>query len=287
MKIVILYFSGTGNTHWAAREMARTLNEKVWEARAVSIEGIEDAELDGLIGEADVLGLGYPIYGSDTPEPIKELITKLPNGDSMPAMVFCTQWQFSGDGAMVAGRELRKKGYDIRWTLHLKMPNNVCVTAMPIPFSADFDRHIHKLNRARKRIGRLVDRMVHDRPLRWAFCRPMGAVQRVPYRLLYDWFRDAPSLEDSRCNGCGRCARNCPAGNIKMVDGLARFADKCVLCLRCYDFCPTMAIRVYGKLHRERRGRPYQGPVKGFKPEDLREGQLSQPTSQPPGPPSF
>ena len=270
MKIVILYFSGTGNTHWAARALAASLGDRGWESRAVSIETVGDAELGGLVEEAEVLGLGYPIYGSDMPEPIKDLIGKLPGGRGKRAMVFCNQWEFSGDGAMAAGRELRKKGYDIRWTLHLKMPNNVCVTAMPLPYTADFDRHVPKLNKARKRIDKLVDRMVHDRPLRWPSCRPMGAVQRVPYRLLYDRFRDAPSLEDSRCNGCGRCARNCPAGNITMEEGLARFADKCVLCMRCYDFCPTMAIRVYGKLHNDKRGRPYQGPVKGFKPEDLR-----------------
>lgn len=270
MRIVILYFSGTGNTHWAAHEIAGSLSAQGWNARAVSIEKIGDAELDSLVDEADVLGLGYPIYGSDAPEPVKELLHKLPEAEGKMAMVFCTQWQFSGDGAMVAGRTLHKKGYDIRWTLHLKMPNNICVTAMPLPYTADFDKHVPTLNRAVKKINRLVDHMAQDRSYRWPSCRPIGALQRVPYRLLYDRFRGVPSLEDVRCTGCGRCARNCPAGNIKMEDGLARFADKCVMCLRCYDFCPTLAVKVYGKLHLDKRGKPYQGPVAGFKPEDLR-----------------
>ena len=270
MRIVILYFSGTGNTHWAARKIVRFLSEQGWDACAMSIEKIGDAELDGLVEGTDVLGLGYPIYGSDIPEPSKELIERLPAGNGKPAMVFCTQWQFSGDGAMVAGRELMKKGYDVRWKAHLKMPNNVCITAIPLPYTADFHKHVPKLNRAEKRIGRMIDRMVQGRSYRWPFCRMMGALQRVPYRLLYDQWRDMPSLEDARCTGCGRCARNCPAGNITMEGGLARFADRCVMCLRCYNFCPTVAIKVYGKLHRDRRGRPFQGPVEGFKPEDLR-----------------
>lgn len=270
MRIVILYFSGTGNTHWAAREIAGSLSEQGWDARAVSIEMVRDKELHSIVDEVDILVIGYPIYGSDTPEPIKELIDRLPLGNGKPAMIFCTQWKFSGDGAMVAGRELRQKGYGIRWTLHLKMPNNVCVTAMPLPYTANFDKHAPTLDRARKRIDKLIDRLVHDRSYRWPSCRAMGALQRVPYRLLYDRFRDAPSLEDARCTGCGRCARNCPAGNISMEHGLACFADKCVMCLRCYNFCPTMAIKVYGKLHRDKRGKPYQGPVMGFKPEDMR-----------------
>ena len=270
MRIVILYFSGTGNTHWAANEIARSLADRGWEARALSIETVNEAEVTALVQETDIQGIGYPIYGSDTPEPIKDLIERLPEGSGKSAMVFCTQWQFSGDGAMVAGRELRKKGYDIRWTLHLKMPNNVCVTAMPLPYTAEYDKHIPTLEKARKRIDNLVDHMVNGEKSRWPSCRLMGALQRVPYRLLYDRFRDAPSLEDARCTGCGRCARNCPAGNIKMEHGLARFSDKCVMCMRCYCFCPATAIKVYGKLHNDKRGTPYRGPVAGFKPEDLR-----------------
>jgi ferredoxin/flavodoxin len=271
MRIAILYFSGTGNTYWAAHKIAESLQGQGWDAQAISIETVDDKRLHEITEESEAVGIGYPIYGSDTPEPIKDLIERLPEGNGKQTLVFCTQWQFSGDGAMVAGRELRKKGYRIRWTLHIKMPNNVCVTAMPLPFTADYARLTPKLSRARKRIDKLVEHMVEGASFRWISSRLMGAMQRVPYRILYDKWRDLPSADTGRCNGCGRCARNCPVDNISIENGVARFHGKCVMCLRCYNFCPELAVRVYGKLHKDKRGRPYQGPTEGFMPEDIRK----------------
>lgn len=269
MQIVILYFSGTGNTYWAASEIAGQLAGHGWDASAVSIETVDNARIQSLIESADAVGLGYPVYGSDTPQPVKDLLAKLPEGHGKPALVFCTQWMFSGDGAMVAGRELRKRGYDIRWTLHLDMPNNICVTALPLPFTAEFARHIPRLARAHRRIARVIGHMVKGESHRWISCRLMGALQRVPCRLFFEKWRNVASVDPQRCNGCSRCASNCPVGNITMEDGIPRFHGNCAACLRCYDFCPALAIKVYGKLHREKRGIPYQGPVEGFRPEKL------------------
>lgn len=45
------------------------------------------------------------------------------------------------------------------------------------------------------------------------------------------------------CNGCSKCARNCPMGAIDMVNpATARHAD-CIACLTCEQSCPQEAIR--------------------------------------------
>jgi len=52
------------------------------------------------------------------------------------------------------------------------------------------------------------------------------------------------SIRDNLCNGCGRCAKICPANAIAMVDGMPRMLDpnSCTLCGVCADQCPEGAI---------------------------------------------
>jgi ferredoxin len=44
------------------------------------------------------------------------------------------------------------------------------------------------------------------------------------------------------CTGCGWCVQNCPKNNIKMEEGVPRFGDGCIICLRCIYGCPGRSI---------------------------------------------
>jgi len=63
----IFYFSGTGNTWWAAQRLAEELEKYKFQTSTHSIEQVSQEKANDLIGQADLVGLGYPIYGSDAP----------------------------------------------------------------------------------------------------------------------------------------------------------------------------------------------------------------------------
>ena len=48
----------------------------------------------------------------------------------------------------------------------------------------------------------------------------------------------------NKCTGCGKCAANCPVGNIGMSEGKPKFGGKCVMCARCSFYCPADAISI-------------------------------------------
>ena len=50
-----------------------------------------------------------------------------------------------------------------------------------------------------------------------------------------------------KCNGCQICARECPAGAIKLEDPRETSLVRCIGCMRCVQVCPKDA-RIVGKL---------------------------------------
>jgi len=272
MTTPIFFFSGTGNTAWCAEQISQRLGQRGLQTELYSIEAIDRAGVDFCLEQAPIIGLGWPVYGSDLPEPMKRFIESLPDGGGRKVFTFCTQLLFSGNGAQVYARELRQRNWQIGWSAHFNMPNNICVTQVPFPYSADPADHGKRLQRASAKIDRFVVAIYEDRRFAQGasrFSAALGYLQRGPYRHYFPRLRNDISIDAEICTRCGRCVTICPVGNLTMADGLVIAAGHCVLCVRCYNFCPVQAVRYAGKPHNPKRGIPYRGPVAGFRPEQL------------------
>ncbi len=274
-RVSIFYFSGTGNTWWVARELAGGLGARGMGGDALSIEKVAPYEVEEIIAASKMVGFGYPIYGSDLPEPMKEFIISLPAQREKPAFVFCTQWLWSGDGARVGATFLEERGFKVFWGEHFLMPNNVCISAMYLPYTNDREKLKPVLARASRRIERLADRIRDRKPFYRGFsglAAFSGALQRVPFRLVYPRIKHLVGIEASRCRDCGLCVKLCPAGNLswQKKEEKIEAGGNCMLCQRCYCFCPSSAITYINKPHNLKRGKPYRGPVEDFDPLQMR-----------------
>ena len=53
-----------------------------------------------------------------------------------------------------------------------------------------------------------------------------------------------PCVDEAKCIGCGRCARNCAQKAVRIKEGKARIDhEKCVGCGRCISACPFDAVQ--------------------------------------------
>lgn len=274
-KAVIFYFSGTGNTWWAAQTLAAELQAKGIETSSRSIEQLARGEAGRLIAENDAAGIAYPIYGSDLPELMKDFIGSLPPERGKKAFVFCTQWMWSGDGARVGAQLLQDKGFQVNWAEHFSMPNNISVTVTSfLPYTNDPAKLARKLAKTAVGIRRFAGQVAGGRPFLRGFnlaARLAGDLQRIPFRRVFPRLRDDIGTDLSRCNGCGICAHLCPADNLILEASGIKPLGGCILCMRCYSFCPQMAITYMKKPHRLSRGKPYRGPVEQFDPHLLKQ----------------
>lgn len=270
----IFYFSGTGNTWWVGKRLEGALQAKGIKAEAISIEQITYPEAGESIRLADMLGLGYPIYGSDAPLSMLAFIEALPQrSPPIPTLIYVTQLAWSGNGASFLRGQLRKKGYDVRWAVEFKMPNNISLDLGNI-INTFFNAFKADLPAVVKKVERLAERVVLGK--QWIQggipIINMGWTQRIPFRHMISWMQKRTwSVDAEKCSSCKRCQQLCPVGNITLVEGMPHWSERCIFCMRCFNYCPEQAILAYKKPFNPSvfGGSPYQGPVPEFQPEFL------------------
>lgn len=254
--------------------MAAELRARGIDTSSHSIEQLAPGDAGRIIAENDVVGIAYPIYGSDLPQLMKDFIGSLAPVKGKKAFVFCTQWLWSGDGARVGAQLLQGLGYNVSWAEHFCMPNNVSVTvASFLPYTNNPGKLARKLTKTTVKITRFAGRIASGRPFLRGFnlvAMLAGNMQRLPFRRFFHRLRDHIGVNLTRCTNCGNCTFLCPSENLVREGSEIKTKGSCMLCLRCYSFCPQMAITYLKKLHRLSRGKPYQGPVEQFHPRLLK-----------------
>ncbi len=256
------------------------MNQRNIEIKKYSIESTEIAKPEihnELIRNVDIVGFGYPIYGSDIPKNFMDFIDNLQKVDKKQAFVFTTMLLFSGDGAVVAKRRLRKRGFKVKQAINIRMPNNV---KLPYPiFKSLAIRNAEENDKVKQKafvkLSKLADRIASGKnwvqgwdPLNIAG----GLMQRVEMRL-FDLSIYARNyfVDDETCTQCMQCVEYCPSNNIEFKDEKFSWKDKCILCLRCYNLCPEDAIQYKeATLNRDKYTR-YKGPTDGFTLNKLKE----------------
>lgn len=247
MKILIAYFSGTGNTERVAREIGRRLQAKGHET---TLGAVEKLSLDNL--EDVALGIGFPSYGCASPAIVRHFVDNLPLATKpVPAFIFSTHAWSSGNALTDMAERLAEKNVHTVAREAFKCPSNGArtffgpehfmykkmVTVDPnLPLRLDaFSGKINgKLAIFRKK-------SFDDPGEKTLSNRFLGLfAKHVMEERMY---RDFKVLED-KCIGCARCVRQCPDDNLAMENGHAKFlrGTDCLRCMRCISICPADAI---------------------------------------------
>ena len=80
MKIIIYYFSGTGNTKVVAKLLKDAFDQNIHTCDLINIEDILNNKISFDEDQDAMIGLAYPIHGGDAPEIIYDFVQHLPMG---------------------------------------------------------------------------------------------------------------------------------------------------------------------------------------------------------------
>lgn len=239
-----LYFSGTGNTRWCMQRLFAGLGEP-----ESALCPLEDAGAAERLRAAEEVVLGYPVYYSNLPKIVRDFVERnaaLWQGKKV--FVLATMGMFSGDGAGLAARLLKKHGAEIIGGLHVQMPDCIAdVKALKKPLKQN--RRI--VEDAKRKLLGAAEQMKAGKPPRagLSFGSHLAGLfgQRLYFSQKTAAYSDKLKIDPQKCIGCGLCASLCPMHNLTVEQGKAVPHGGCTMCYRCIGHCPQQAITLLGK----------------------------------------
>ena len=246
-----IYFSGTGNTRhciekfiqeYSAAAAVKPLGPRVAiEESASAAKALREAQ--------DVIILAYPVYYSNLPKIMRDFIVS--NKDmwkGKTVYILCTMGLFSGDGAGVAARLLKKYGASVLGGLHLIMPDSICDVKV-LKFSPERNRQIFA--KAGGKLEKAARRMAEGAPTRegLGFLSHLAGLlgQRLWFYHKTLYYSSRLKINAEACIHCGRCVSLCPMHNLSLDEGTITAHGSCTMCYRCISQCPGKAITLLGK----------------------------------------
>ena len=233
MKKAIYYFSGTGNSLYAAKKIACALGG----AELISVRSDPQSVS---AEDADVIGLICPVYEWDMPGSFKAFLEKLSVNPKAYIFMIATYIAVAGKSFETAAKILEEKGAQLHYGRAVRCVASQCIAYPPFPpekwMLPYTDRQLRKVaEELCQRQKRAYPRMS---PLtRRRYDKVMG-----PY-LAIEHEYDKGFYTADNCKGCGICAKVCPTKNITLKDKRPQWHHNCHGCNACVAYCPAKAIQ--------------------------------------------
>lgn len=243
---MICYFSATGNSLWAARQLSEAFNEPL-----VSIaEALKQGKLNYTLRPGEKIFFVYPIHSWGPAVLVGQFIKK------MKLEGYATQKTYSvstcgGDCAgasKIIKRWLEAKGIAITAAYSIPMPHTYILMK---GFNTDSrEKEQQKLNEAPAILAKVVEAVKGQQsPTKLYHHRGLPSVKSGLFYPAFVRFTIGKNSfhATGKCISCGLCGRICPTNTIATVDGKPTWGNTCVQCAACIHRCPVQAIE-YGKV---------------------------------------
>lgn len=232
---MVLSFTGTGNSRYAAKILAEELGDE----RFSMNDAIRSGSREGLFSERPWV-IVTPTYAWRIPAAVEEWLGSVRLTGSAEAWFVMTCGGETGNAAGYLKKLCRKKGLQYRGLCSLVMPENY-IAMFNTPGKAEA-RAI--LGRAAPALREAAARIRNGQAFPEA---RIGLAGRLESGLLnpglYRFYIGAKGFRATEgCTGCGKCAALCPMNNIAVKNGRPVWGASCTHCMACICACPTDAV---------------------------------------------
>lgn len=255
-KILILYFSGVGNTKYVAECMYLRVKKQC----IVDIKSIEEIAINFDISQYDKIVLGTSTIHSEPAKPMKEFLKDINRLEKpIPAFIYATYGLFPENVLRVlADLCIAKNIVPVSYSAYRCSATDGMLLVPSIKFFAKNEKYINK--KIEKDINEFIneDKENYDKPkYKWY------GILNYPNKWMGQHFHFQIFLHKKHCIRCNKCVVKCPMGAMKKDDMGYPIIDrqKCINCYRCIYFCPHMALSLFKK-KRHKKSKLYCGAKK-------------------------
>ena len=228
----IYYFSGTGNSLWSAKKIAKSVGG---ECELFNI-GVE-AQKSEIIIEADAVIFVFPSYAYGLPVIVRNF-TKSAVLRTQYFAAFVTFGSKPGGTLAALRRIIKKKNINASFFGRIPAVENYLVM-FGTPTTKTLERGLSMQQKATEEASRAV---IEKRTNRVNTFRPFSAFVSWLFSLGIKIFYKHYRISDN-CNGCSICQKLCPVSAINMQNGRPVFSKRCEHCQACVNICPLRAIQ--------------------------------------------
>jgi flavodoxin/Fe-S-cluster-containing hydrogenase component 2 len=253
LKVLIIYFSQTGNTEKIAETTKSGILKRGNICDIAQIKKVDASILENY----DLIGIGTPTFFYREPRNVKKFIQDLKETTGKHCFLFCTHGSLIGNTFFYMNQELSKKGFiiignfDCYGDTSLQFyPDPMHTEGHPdeIEFSEaeEFGQKICEISsRIQKGESSLLPQFELISDTWWA--KQSDQLTLRILRLISPKFK----INEDKCTQCLFCQENCPVNAINIEAAPPEIQKEgCIFCWYCEKACPEGAIEADWSLMR-------------------------------------
>lgn len=248
-KVIVYYFSGTGNSKNVAVWLSQVAEENNIESQIINIAHIDRLSIEQPDPDWLVVFVS-PIHGFNYPPIMMHFIMRFPKGKNKVVLMntragmlirkFITPG-LTGIAFYLSTLILILKGFSIKAIMPVDMPSN-WISIHP-GLNDRTVKFLHEKNK--ERVTVFAQKILSGKTYFKALLEVYD-IFLFPVALAYYFigrFFFAKTFYASRdCNNCDVCVKNCPVKAIIKVDKRPFWTFNCESCMKCMGNCPKKAI---------------------------------------------
>lgn len=237
---MIVYYTGTGNSRYAAEAIAHYTGDEIFNAT----EALIKCEKANLSSEKPWVFVS-PTYCWRMPKLFEKWLREGKLEGSREAYFVMTCGSDIGNAEKYLRRFCADMGFKFRGVQEIIMPENY-VAMFPVPKEGTSLKIIRKADPVIERAASLINEGgdLEGRKVGILEKLKSGPVNPAFYAFAV---KSKPFVVSDACISCGKCAKKCPVQGIDIVDGKPVWNGECTHCMACICSCPQSAIE-YGKI---------------------------------------
>lgn len=240
---MIFYFTGTGNSKYAAETIAGYIGDRVNPLEKAL--KVSQGRID--IANEDYLGFVFPVYYFGIPSIVEEFIRRI-KFEGTPrkgSFLVLTCGGTTGNAHGIFKNLLEERELKLDYIFAVDMPDNYILL---YDIQKSRQQKI-QLDSADIKLRKVADSILSED--RGNHNDITGPFHSLVTWIVYPFYRrgrkTSKFYSTDDCNGCEQCVQICPSETISMYLKHPEWTEeRCIHCLACINRCPQQAIQ-YGK----------------------------------------
>lgn len=227
---MVLYFSGTGNSAYVAKQLAEMTNDQL-----ISInKRLRDNNTQSVRTQKPLVFV-FPVHDGRMPRAVKTYIENIKVQGNNIAYFIATYATSISALVNYILKLCRKKGFRFRGLESIQMPQSDIIwndltpkSTIPVLIMA-----------AKEKIQKIAHYILTDEMLHYE-APHNKSISKFLYPIHNLTFSPKKFHVTNSCSRCAECAKHCPMNNITLVDGKPKWGNKCIHCMICVNRCPAI-----------------------------------------------